>query len=90
MKSLTKTLVKEYFSNHWDVTFDQLINEFKVNKEDIDLLQKYLDELVVEGWVKKSSYKDSFEYDPGENYGLTDDASPPEAQAITDYLNKKK
>lgn len=90
MKSLTKRLVKEYFSDHWDVELEQIINDLKVSKVDIDLLQKYLKELIEEGWVKKSAHKDSFEYDPGDNYNVWEDASPTEAKAITDYLNKKK
>ncbi len=90
MKLVKKELVKDYFSNHWDVTFQQLIKEFKVDKDNFKILQKYLDELEEEGWVKKSSYKDSFEYDPGENYVVWKDDSPPEAKTITNYLNKKK
>lgn len=90
MKILTKTLVKEYFSDHWDKTLEQLIKELNVSKENVDLLLKYLDELVTEGWVKKSAYKDSFEYDPGYKYGVWKDGSSPEAKAVTDYLNKKK
>ncbi len=90
MKLISKNLIKEYFSDHWDVTFEQLINDLNVNEDDRDSCQKYLEELVEEGWVKKSPYKDSFEYDPGDSYGAWEDASPPEAKAITDYLNKKK
>jgi hypothetical protein len=90
MKTLTKILVKNYFSNHWDITVQQLTKEFRLDNEGVGLLQKYLDELVNEGWVKKSAYKNSFEYDPGENYKKWEDASPPEAKVVTDYLNKKK
>jgi hypothetical protein len=90
MKSITKDLIKEYFSDHWDVIFEQLINDLNINENDRNSCQKYLDELVEESWVKKSPYKDSFEYDPGDNYGVWEDASPPDAKAVTDYLNKKK
>lgn len=89
MKSLTKKLVKKYFSDHWDVTLEQLIKDLNVSKGDKNLLQNYLDELADDGWVKKSAYKDYFEYDPGENHGVWKNDSPPEAKKITDYLNKK-
>jgi len=68
---LTKEKLKDYLKDKFDVIIDQIFIDLKLVANDLPKLEFYLDELIKEGWIKKSSSLDHFEYDPGEklNYG---------------------
>jgi len=71
---ITKHELIEYFRKpNFDVVLSQLIEDFKINKNEVELLKKLLKELIKELYINKTyceEHKD-YEYDPGEklNYG---------------------
>ena len=67
VEELKKRII-EYFKSGkgFDSTLSYLLKELKLNIDDLDLLEYCLDELVGEGWLKKSKSLDHNEYDPGE------------------------
>lgn len=70
VKELKEKLI-EYFKSGkgFDSTLSFLFKEFSLELEDLDLLEYCLDELVVEGWIKKTGSLDHNEFDPGEKLG---------------------
>ena len=62
-----KNKIVEYFKGIYcyDVTLLQLLKDLKLDIKDLDKLEFCLGELVNEGWVKKSSSMNHYEYDPG-------------------------
>lgn len=76
IKELKEKLI-EYFKSGkgFDISLFHLLKEFNLKLEDLDLLEYCLNELVEEGWIKKSKSLDHNEYDPGEklNYGGLDE-----------------
>lgn len=67
-----KEKIIDYFKKPtFDVTLTQLMKYFKLNFEDLNLLEYCLGKLIKEGWVKKSSSLDHYQYNPGEklNFG---------------------
>jgi hypothetical protein len=69
---ITKEQLKEFLEDKWDVTFDNIIKKLKISKKDNPKLKKFLEELVKEGWIKKTYCEKhkTYEYDPGEEQGL--------------------
>ncbi len=64
IKELKEKIIEFFKSDKcYDVTLSFLTKELKI--EDIDFLNFCLNELVEEGWIKKSISLDHFEYDPG-------------------------
>jgi hypothetical protein len=68
MPKITKEQLKEYLTDNWDVTFDNIVEDLKVEKRDHAYLKKLLAQLVYEGWINESQCLDHkrVEYDPGE------------------------
>ncbi len=68
-----KEKLKEHFKSTkcFDNTLSYILKELNLKINNLDLLEYCLNELVDEGWVKKSKSLDHNEYDPGEklNYG---------------------
>ena len=65
-----KKKILDYFKKpRFDVTLSELFKELKLNLDDLDFLQYCLDKLAEEGFIKKSSCQDHYEYDLKEKYG---------------------
>ena len=72
VEELKKKLI-EYFKlgKGFDSTLSFLLKEMKLKLEDLDLLEYCLNELVEEGWLKKSKSLNHNKYYPGKklDYG---------------------
>ena len=64
---LTKEKLLEYFKDNFDVTLEQIFNDLKLDPIDLPYLEIYLEKLIEEKFVKKSTtLNGTYEYDPGE------------------------
>ena len=64
---ITKDNLKEYLINHYDVTMKEILDKYKLSKENISKVKKLLKELISEKWIIESRSEDGgLEYDPGE------------------------
>ena len=66
--SVNKEKLIDYLTKNWDVTFEQIIKEFKVSKKDFSNLNKLLEGLEKEGWIEKGLCTEhkQYEYNPVE------------------------
>ncbi len=62
---ITKEKLKNYLKDKFDVTLEQIFIELKLNVQDLNKLEFYLDDLINEKFLIKSRSLDHFEYDPG-------------------------
>ncbi|MBU0957786.1 MAG: hypothetical protein KKF56_03165 [Nanoarchaeota archaeon] len=72
IEELKKRIIKLFKEGKaFDSTLITLSEQLKLSSEDVTLLEYCLGLLVEEGWLKKSSSLDHYEYDPGEklDYG---------------------
>ncbi len=68
MTQITKDVLKNFLENKWDVTFDEIVEELKIDKKELDSLNGFLNELERKKWINKSfcHKHNTYEYDPGE------------------------
>ncbi len=69
--AITKEQLKKYLEGKWDVTFEQIVEDLKIEENDFPKIRKFLEELEKEGWIRKTfclQHK-TYEYDPGEEQG---------------------
>lgn len=69
VEEFKKKLIEYFKESNYDVTLIDLIEEFKLKDDEINLLRYCLDELSEEGILKKSSSLDYYEYDLKEEHG---------------------
>jgi len=68
---ITKKELKGFLEGKWDVTFEQIVKELKVDKREFNIIKKKLEELEEDGWIRKSFCGDHKidEYDLGIKQG---------------------
>lgn len=72
LKSLTKEKVKNYLKESFDITFDQILKDLRIEQTQIQEVKNWLEELEKEEWIKKSfcSEHQAEEFDPGKAQSL--------------------
>ena len=64
--TLTKESLKEFLTKRYDVNLDEMVAELGIEHGEMQNLEKWLDELIQEKWIRRSEAANGFEYDPGE------------------------
>jgi len=67
--------LKDYLRGKHDVTFEQIVKDLKIKKENIDELNKMLEKLEKEKWlIKAKTVEGHYEYDPWNKQYLEDES----------------
>lgn len=68
---INKQKFKDFLTDERDIRFEDIVDELNISKEKYSNVNKILDELIDERWIRKSKCLDGeFEYDPGEMQGF--------------------